>query len=435
MSGFRGVGGRCCLAIVVALGAAPLLTLIASAETAKPTEPGKVKAKAKARKSANAKAEPKPASKATLPERPAKVVSRPTLTSEVLDQMLDRLLAEAKVPTAAQTTDVEFIRRVTLDLTGNLPTPVQVFNFVQTHASDKRPKLIEYLLNNEGFARNLAHYWRDVIKFRATNQNGARVGYEEFEDWLAGEIGKNRPWDEIARSIVTASGRNDENGAVTLALAHESQAVELAGEVARIFMGVQIQCAQCHDHPTDSWKRQQFHEFASFFAGSRAKRVEKGANVWEVTINKGVPRYTMPDKQDPQKQIPVDPKFFLTTSAPRVPGLTADQRRDLAASYITGQDNPWFARAFVNRVWYTLMGEAFYNPVDDMGPDRTPKSPEILDALADSWSKGGYDIRLALPDHPEHPCLSARDPIDLHPGGPDPIRLELPQPASLGPDP
>ncbi len=270
--------------------------------------------------------------------------------------------------------------------------PEQVYNFVQTHEKDKRPKLIEFLLNSKDFAENLAHYWRDVIKFRATNPNGAQIGYDEFEDWIAAQIAKNRPWDEIARDIITASGRNDENGAVALSLAHESQAVEMAGEVARIFMGVQIQCAQCHDHPTDSWKRRQFHEFASFFAGSRSRRVEKGTNVFEVSVNKGVPRYTMPDKEDPQKQIPIEPKFFLATEAPKVPGMTVEERRSLAASYVTGQDNPWFARAFVNRVWYTLMGEAFYSPVDDMGPDREAKSPEILEALASAWGSGGYDI-------------------------------------------
>jgi hypothetical protein len=330
--------------------------------------------------------------KGKVPPRPEKVVTKPELTSEALDELIDQQVAEAKVPEAAATTDVEFVRRITLDLTGKLPTPEQVYNFVQTKAKDKRPKLIEYLLKSKEFAANLAHYWRDVIKFRATNMNGGQVGYEEFEDWFAEQIEQNRPWDEIAHGIIAASGRSDENGAVTLALAHESQAVEMAGEVARIFLGVQIQCAQCHDHPTDSWKRKQFHEFAAFFAGSKSGRVGKGVNVFEVTVAKGTPQYRMPDKEDPQKQIPVDPKFFLAAEAPVVPGLTVPERRDLVASYVTGQDNPWFARAFINRVWYTLMGEAFYSPIDDMGPDREAKSPEILEALASAWAKGGYDI-------------------------------------------
>jgi hypothetical protein len=103
----------------------------------------------------------------------------------------------------------------------------------------------------------------------------------------------------------------------------------------------------------------------------------------------------MPDLKDPQKKIPVTPKFFLAPdSAGPVPdGLTTEQRRALAASYVVGQDNPWFARAFVNRAWFALMGDGFYNPVDDMGPARTARDPEVLEAIASQWQTGGYDVR------------------------------------------
>ena len=107
----------------------------------------------------------------------------------------------------------------------------------------------------------------------------------------------------------------------------------------------------------------------------------------------------MPDKENPTRQIPVAPRFFLTAAGAKqadaaLPeSLGAEQRRTLAASYITGQDNPWFARAFVNRTWYALMGEAFYEPIDDIGPERTPRAPEVLEPLADQWRRGGYDIR------------------------------------------
>ena len=106
----------------------------------------------------------------------------------------------------------------------------------------------------------------------------------------------------------------------------------------------------------------------------------------------------MPDKNNPQKQIPIAPRFFLSSSKstpepalPEDPGVP--ERRALAASYVTGQDNPWFARAYINRIWYTLMGEAFYEPIDDIGPERSPKAVEVLDPLAEQWQKGGYDVR------------------------------------------
>ena len=115
-------------------------------------------------------------------------------------------------------------------------------------------------------------------------------------------------------------------------------------------------------------------------------------------VVQGPRRYQMPDMNDPTKQIPIAPRFFLASSKskpePALPeAVSVSQRRERVASYITGQDNPWFAQAYINRVWYALMGEAFYEPIDDIGPERTPKAPEVLEPLAQQWQKGGYDVR------------------------------------------
>ena len=374
-------------------------------EKAKKKAERQAKAKAKAKALANkAKAIANKAKKAEdekpkgkLPERPSKVVAKPTLNHEELDSLLDKALASEKVTPATLTNDVEFVRRIYLDMVGKLPTPEQARAFVQTTEKDKRGKLIEHLLISEDFSKNWARYWRDVIRFHATTQNANRIHYDKLEEWLTSEFSRNAPWDDVARGIITATGRDDEQGAVNFALAHEAKPVEIAGEVSRIFLGVQIQCAQCHDHPTDSWKQQQFHEFAAYFAGIRQRRVEKPGMgqraVFEV-ITPGKPRYTMPDKNDPQKQIFVAPKFFLDPKAEVLgEGFPATDRLATVASYVTGQDNPWFAKAFVNRIWYALMGEGFYNPVDDIGPERTARTPEVLDALASEFQKGGYDVR------------------------------------------
>jgi hypothetical protein len=335
---------------------------------------------------------------AALPARPHKTVKTPELDSAALDGLVDKYLATAKVPPARITTDEEFVRRVHLDLTGKLPTPAEMVSFARAHEKDKRAKLVEYLLNSKDYATNWSHYWRDVIRFHAANTNLAQVQYPRLEEWLTEQFEKNTPWDEIATSLIAATGRNDENGAVAFTLAQMAQPVEMAGEVSRMFLGIQIQCAQCHDHPNDPWKREQFHQFAAFFAGSRQRRAgpqEQGkVAVFEVVNQPGKPRYTMPDLKDPQKQIPITPKFFLAKNTDKLDdGLTAGQRRTLIASYITGQDNPWFAKAFVNRIWYVLMGEGFFDPVDDLGPTRTSNAPEVLDALATAWQEGGYDIK------------------------------------------
>jgi hypothetical protein len=328
--------------------------------------------------------------------RPARTVSTPTLDSAAIDAMLDKALIEAKTPVSPATSDEEFVRRVFLDVTGKLPTIEQMRSFVHSRDKAKRAKLIEMLLTTPAYADNWARYWRDVVSYRAPNEQPNQTNFPAFEAWLTEQFLRNRPWDEIASDIITANGTTQENGAASFAMAESVQAVELAGEVSRVFMGVQIQCAQCHDHPSDKWKRQQFHEFAAFFAGISQKRVTPpmvNPQIFEVRSAPNVPRYSMPDLKDPTKQNPVNPKFFLGENAPTLERLTTDQRRAVAASYVTGQDNPWFAKAFVNRVWGVVMGEGFYNPVDDIGSNKEAHNPEVLEALAAAWQQGGYDIK------------------------------------------
>ena len=304
--------------------------------------------------------------KTPLPERPARSVTPPTMTAAELDRLIARHLAknDPKVEPAPLTSDVEFVRRVYFDLIGKPPTTEQVHNFVRDRSKEKRAQLIDVLLKSPDYARNWGKYWRDVIKFHSTSENPNRVRFDALADWLAKQFQANKPWDEIASALITATGRNDENGAVAFPLAYEAQPVEMAGEVSRIFMGVQIQCAQCHDHKTDSWKQRQFHEFAAFFAGTLPTQVVK-ASPGELpviaVVAQGPRRYTMPDKDNPTKQIPIAPRFFLTSTKGKIePALSetipVPERRALAASYITGQDNPWFAKAFINRVWYVADG-------------------------------------------------------------------------------
>ena len=320
----------------------------------------------------------------------------PTLKPSAIDELILKGLAATKTPISEPTNDEEFIRRVYLDVLGKLPNPGAIREFVISRVRNKRALLIDALLANPDYADNWARYWRDVIAYRSPNENDRQVNYPQFEKWLAEQFASNKPWDQIATAIITATGRNDENGATSFAIAEEGSPVEMAGEVSRIFLGVQIQCAQCHDHPSDPWKRQQFHEFAAFFSGvksKRAEKAEKGKPPVFMVATDGPSHYSMPDLKNPDKKIAVSPRFFLN-EAPKVSEqVKPDQRLKLAAKYVTDPENPWFARSFINRVWYSLMGEGFYNPVDDLGPTRTPNSPEILELVSEQWVQSGYDIR------------------------------------------
>ena len=335
----------------------------------------------------------------------------PTLQPSQVDELILKGLAATKTPVSEPTNDEEFIRRVYLDTLGRLPNPGSIREFVNSRVRNKRALLIDVLLADPDSAENWARYWRDVIAFRSPNENDRQANYPVFEKWLAEQFASNKPWDQIATAIITATGRNDENGATTFAIAEEGSPVEMAGEVSRIFLGVQIQCAQCHDHPSDPWKRQQFHEFAAFFTGVRSRRApekmekmesaekektktkaQAKSQVFMVTAD-GPKHYSMPDLKNPEKKIAVSPRFFLN-DAPKVnEQVKAEERLKLAARYVTDPENPWFARSFINRIWYNLMGEGFYNPVDDLGPTRAANSPEILDLVAEQWVRGGYDVR------------------------------------------
>ena len=317
-------------------------------------------------------------------------------TAVEIDAIIDRDLAAAKTAPAPVTTDEAFLRRVSLDLVGKPPTIVAIRQFTASRDPNKRDAAIDSLLADPDFGWNQARYWRDVIAFRSPNENERQVDYPQFVAWLADELNANKSWQEIATAIITATGRTDDNGATVFALAEEAGAVELAGEVSRVFLGIQIQCAQCHDHPSDPWKRQQFHEFAAFFSGVKSKRVQRPGMgqkaVFEIT-HAGPTRYGMTDLKDPDKKIPVSPRFFLNESPQVSEQVKTRGRLALAAGYVTSPDNPWFARAFINRVWSTLIGEGFYDLVDDLGPTRTSHSDDLLDGLADQWRERDYDVR------------------------------------------
>ena len=176
-----------------------------------------------------------------------------------IDRLIAKELQQEKIEAAALTTDDQFLRRVTLDLTGQLPLPADVSEFAADTSSNKRAKLIDKLLASEKYAQHWAHYWRDVVTARLPD---ARFKFlsTTFEKWLTGELQKNAGWGDIARAMITATGEvrfdePDKNGAAFFLAAHRGPEApsEQAAETSRTFMGIQIECAQCHDHTSDQW--------------------------------------------------------------------------------------------------------------------------------------------------------------------------------------
>lgn len=292
-----------------------------------------------------------------------------SFTSKDLDHSLEH---EIKLPEnryAHRVDDATFFRRVSFDLTGQLPRSDELAAFVADGQGNKRAKLIDRLLESDAFADRWARFWANVMLFNSQVDRG-RLNAAALEKWLADQFRRKAGWDQIVAQILSADGSNKDGGPDNFALACENQPTQLAAETTRVFMGVSIQCAECHDHPFDRWKRIQFHELAAFFARGK---------------------YYMPDLQHPEEKTEVPARFLLGEHPPS--GIPADARRVAVAAYLVyNPNNYWFARAYVNRVWNELMGDGFY-AVDSLGPDADVSHKLIVNRMANVFRNRQFDPR------------------------------------------
>ncbi len=303
--------------------------------------------------------------------------------------------------------DEVFLRRAALDLIGENPTPAEVIAFSLENSPDKRARVLDLFLAEPRFGRNWARYWRDTIFYRRA-EDRALITAPATEEFLTEKFNQNVGWNLIAREFIVATGNIQENGQTAVFVAQNGMTEDITAEISRIFMGVQIQCAQCHDHPTDRWKREQFHELAAFFprVALRPERIGDIRSFAVVSDDRAFPRrrmnnaarfgqpeHYMPDLKNPESRgTLMTPTFFVTGQKLEL-GATDLVRRQTLADWMTSPQNPWFAKAFVNRVWGELVGEGFYEPLDDLGPDRPCSAPRTLEYLAGQFEAHNYDIK------------------------------------------
>lgn len=344
-------------------------------------------------------------------------VNAADLGPQELARQVDALLAEESFGGAeadaarpmAKADDQTFLRRLALDLIGYPPTPEEITAYALDPSADKRAAAVERLLASKQFGENWARYWRDVIMYRRTEDRALLVN-SALVQYLADEFNGESRWDKIARRFIAATGDVREEGATAIIMAQMGNAEDTTAEVSRIFLGIQIQCAQCHDHPTDRWKREQFHELAAFFPRISVRPVKatdskKRLSFEVVSVDKGPkkaknpnPRrgsleHYMPDLQHPEEQGTLMEPVFFVTGQKLDSGQDDVDRRTTVADWITHRDNEWFARAYVNRMWAELVGRGFYEPVDDIGPDRDCSAPRTLDFLAAKFVASNYDVK------------------------------------------
>jgi hypothetical protein len=396
----------------------------------------------------------------------------PLTVAARVDELILTELKKTGADVAPRCSDEDFLRRASFDIAGVSPSAQEVTLFGLDSDSRKRSTAIDRLLASPDYAENWSRYWRDVVFSRATEMR-ALFARPSFEVWLKSQFAENKSWDQIATTMLTATGDVYQKGETAFIFAQQADPTEVAAETSRVFLGIQLQCANCHDHPNDSWKREQFHSLAAFFprmrldrkqtmppsfelvslnveAGGRGRgrgdfqqlrdnpeflirrydtnrdgkisreEAKNGPNGGQFVVRlfdvgdvnkdgfltadeirklpppmqrgRGSAEYLMPDLQHPQSEgKKLDPVFFLGNLKAGA-GLGDLDRRQSLARYITSTDNPWFAKAFVNRIWAQLVGEGFYMPIDDIGPERTARYPEALEALSSGFTAAGYDV-------------------------------------------
>jgi hypothetical protein len=314
------------------------------------------------------------------------------LSAEDLAARIDSLLAaswksQGIVP-ASKTTDSEFVRRAYLDLIGRIPSVAETLAFLDDKQPDKRKLLVEELLARGAWAAHFANTWRDLLMAGASAE--ARVGSPALESWLRLRFVVNVPYDQMIRELLTAPIRTNATSAKEPSPSAFYQAAEfkpehLAANTSRVLLGIQLQCAQCHNHPFSAWTREQFWEYAAFFS--------------RVPNEVGNAAMAAPATGDPDSiQIPDTAK---TVKATFLDGSTPERKPDESlrvalARWTTNPKNELFAQAAVNRFWNHFFGRGIVSPVDNLDKTNPPSHPEVFDELTRQFVLHGYDIKYVV---------------------------------------
>ena len=395
------------------------------------------------------------AEKDLIPDKaPASLREAALLTDKIL--AAENAAAKGPQPRVApMIDDLAFLRRVTVDLIGRIPTAEEITKFERESAGERREKLVDRLLGHSRFSERWTVFFADMLRIRSRAEGGSQM-----LAYINRSIAQGKPYDELARELIATNGRPDQAPATGFVLGDAANPMALAGATSQIFLGVRLSCAECHDHPFDDWKQKEFYELAAFFG--QTKRVESGkirktyyttegtemAVKWppereqaperdgvkpkfpfEMISFKGQPQYI---RRLEDRRKPADNSPALAAAAAKkaledlVDGTTVEQARRAAlpdgavlaeataavpkqdvlksiyrpsplreqlAAMITDPRNPYFARSFVNRVWAELVGRGFVEPLDNFSAYNEMRHAQTLQFLAQEFIAGGYDLR------------------------------------------
>jgi hypothetical protein len=305
--------------------------------------------------------------------------------TNLVDDLVWKKLEKLGIIPSQPSSDATFLRRVSLDVIGRLPTLDEARAFLADSDPQKRTKLVDRLLERPEYADHWATRWMDLLR-----PNPYRVGIKavfNLDQWIREAFRRNLPYDEFVRRIVAAKGSTWQSGPATV-FRDRREPEELTTMVSQLFLGIRLECAKCHHHPFEVWGQDDFYGFAAFFAkvGRKGTGLSPPISGGEEIIHaqgKGEVKHPLTGEVVPPKP--------LFGSIPTTSGAT-DLRESLAR-WMTSPENPYFAQVIVNRVWGDLMGRGIVDPVDDLRATNPPSNGPLLEALAEDFRRHGYDLK------------------------------------------
>ncbi len=302
-----------------------------------------------------------------------------------IDALIDKKLRKLRIAPSETCGDEEFIRRVTLDITGLLPTPAEREGFLASVDPSKRARLIDQLLQKPAFIDMWVMRWAELLQIRSGTDITEKSVLVYF-DWLRDQLTRNVPINKMAHDLIASSGGTFENPPAGY-YQFETDPLKLAEDTAQAFLGVQVKCAQCHNHPFDRWTMNDYRGFVAFFTQVGRKKGEDPRETIVFERKEG-------ESKNPITNAIIPPKF-LGGAAPDSKGKS---RRELLANWIAAPENPYFGRHFANLIWAQFFGRGIIQPVDDVRVSNPPSNPELLDALAQHLVAYNYDFKSLVRD-------------------------------------
>jgi Protein of unknown function (DUF1549)/Protein of unknown function (DUF1553) len=302
-----------------------------------------------------------------------------------VDALVAAKLKKLRISPSELCSDEIFLRRVYLDVVGVPPTVEEYGQFMGSTAPDKRAKLIDDLVGRKEFSELWVNKWAEILQVKTSQQVSYKAMFLYY-NWLVEKLSKNMPMDQMVQELLGANGGTFKNPSTNF-YQSTNVTLEMTENVAQVFMGMRIQCAQCHNHPFDRWTQDDYYGFAAFFSQIGRKQAEDQREIIIFNSGGGEVNHPVGNRR-------MAPKFL----GGQAPDVNGKDRRVVLAKWLASPDNPWFATSFANRVWAHFFGSGIVEPVDDFRVSNPATNPELLEALGKRFTDSKYDLKSLVRD-------------------------------------